>query len=110
MNRTLALSLKRVTLVLAIFAVWELATGGFGLGIVLVVPAILPRPSSALAEIVPYSQSGLLWRDLSTTLTESMVRLIFGMIGGCALGLLPRHRPRAAAVLEPAPVSLNSVP
>jgi NitT/TauT family transport system permease protein len=110
MNRTLSLALKRTLLILGVFAVWELVSGGFGLGIVLVSPAILARPSAALAEIVPYAQSGLLWRDLSTTLIEAMVGLVFGMIGGCALGLALGYSRRAAEVVEPVLVSLNSLP
>jgi NitT/TauT family transport system permease protein len=107
---TVALALRRLALVLAIFGLWELVTGGFGLGLVAVSPAILARPSSSIAEIVPYAQSGLLWRDLSTTMTEAMVGLVFGMIGGAALGLLLGYWRAASDLLEPILVSLNSLP
>src|SRR2546428_123840 len=46
----------------------------------------------------------------SSSLTESMVGLAFGMIGGCALGLLLGYWRRASEVVEPVLVSLNSLP
>ncbi len=69
MNRTLSLAVRRTVLIVALFAAWEAVTGGLGLGFVAVSPAILARPSSALAELGPYAASGLFWRDLTTTLT-----------------------------------------
>ncbi len=110
MNRTWSLALRRAALIAAIFALWELVTGGFGLGLVLTSPAILARPSSALAELGPYAASGLLWRDLSTTLIEAMVGLVLGIIGGAALGLALGYSRRASELIEPVLVSLNSLP
>ena len=110
MNRTWSLALRRAALIVAIFALWELVTGGFGLGLVLTSPAILARPSSALAELGPYAASGLLWRDLSTTLIEAMVGLVLGIIGGAALGLALGYWRRASELIEPVLVSLNSLP
>jgi len=109
-NRTWSLALRRAALIVAIFALWELVTGGFGLGLVLTSPAILARPSSALAELGPYAASGLLWRDLSTTLIEAMVGLVLGIIGGAALGLALGYSRRASELIEPVLVSLNSLP
>jgi len=109
-SRGWSLALRRTALIAAIFAVWELVTGGFGLGIVLTSPAILARPSSSLAELGPYASSGLLWRDLSTTLTEAMVGLVFGIVGGAALGLLLGYWRQGSELLEPILVSLNSLP
>jgi len=110
MGRTWSLALRRTALILAIFGVWELVTGGFGLGIVAVSPAILARPSAALGELGPYAESGLLWRDLSTTLTESMVGLVLGIVGGAALGLVLAYVRPISEVVEPVLVSLNSLP
>jgi len=109
-SRTWSLALRRAALILAIFAVWELVTGGYGLGIVLVSPAILARPSTAFAELGPYAQSGLLWRDLSTTLSEAMVGLVLGIIGGAALGLGLAYSRGLSETVEPVLVSLNSLP
>lgn len=110
MGRTWSLVLRRTALIAGIFLVWELVTGGFGLGIVAVSPAILARPSSSFAELGPYAGSGLLWKDLSTTLTEAMVGLVFGILGGAALGLGLAYARGASEVLEPVLVSLNSLP
>jgi len=109
-NRTLSLAVRRTVLIVALFAAWEAVTGGLGLGFVAVSPAILARPSSALAELGPYAASGLFWRDLTTTLTEAMIGLVLGIIGGAALGLLLGYWRPASELLEPVLVSLNSLP
>jgi NitT/TauT family transport system permease protein len=106
----LTLALRRAALIMAVFAVWELVTGGFGLGIVLVPQAILARPSAALTELGPYASSGLLWKDLSTTLLEAMVGLVLGIVGGAALGLALGYSRPISEVIEPVLVSLNSLP
>ena len=110
MNRTWSLALRRAALIAAIFALWELVTGGFGLDLVLTSPAILARPSSALAELGPYTASGLLWRDLSTTLIEAMVGLVLGILGGAALGLTLGYWRRASELIEPVLVDVRIVP
>ena len=110
MSPTTSLVMRRTALIVGIFILWEAITGGFGLGIVLVSPAILARPSAAFTELVPYAQSGLLWKDLSTTLSEAMLGLVFGMIGGAALGLGLAYSRGTSEVLEPVLVSLNSLP
>ncbi len=110
MSRGLSLFLRRALLIGAILAFWEAMTGGWGLGIVAVSPAIIARPSASLAELGPYAASGLLWRDLQTTLTEAMAGLLLGMVGGCALGLVLGYWQAASELLEPLLISLNSLP
>ena len=110
MSKTSSLALRRTALIAAIFAAWEVTTGGFGLGLQLWSPAIVARPSSALAELGPYAESGLLWRDLSTTLTEAMIGLVLGIIGGAALGLVLGYWRPVSELIEPILVSLNSLP
>jgi NitT/TauT family transport system permease protein len=110
MSPAVSLALKRAALIAAIFAVWELVTGGFGLGIVAVSPAILARPSESVVELGPYAASGLLWRDLSTTLLEAMSGLVLGIVGGAALGLGLGYWRRVSEVIEPVLISLNSLP
>ena len=110
MSRTSSLVLRRTALIVAIFVAWELITGGFGLGVVLVSPAILARPSTSFAELMPYAESGLLWKDLSTTLGEALTGLVLGMIGGAALGLLLAYARGVSDVVEPVLIALNSLP
>jgi sulfonate transport system permease protein len=109
-SRRWDIAVKRAVLIAALFALWELVTGGFGLSIVLVSPAILARPSSALTELGPYAGSGLLWRDLWTTLVEAMIGLVLGIVGGAALGLLLGYWRPLSELIEPVLVSLNSLP
>lgn len=104
------LLVRRTLVILGIFLVWELTTGGFGLGIQLWSQAILARPSASLVELVNYANSGLLARDLGVTLTEAFAGLVLGIVGGAALGLALAYFPRVAELLEPVLVSFNSLP
>jgi sulfonate transport system permease protein len=101
---------QRVILVAGIVIVWELATGGFGLGWHLVETAIVARPSLIAVDVVEYAASGLLARDLRTTLGEAFLGLVLGVVGGVAVGLTLGYFRRAADVVEPLMVSLNSLP
>lgn len=110
MSRTWSLALRRTALIVAIFVAWEAVTGGFGLGIVVVTPAILARPSAAFAELGPYAASGLFWKDIWATLSESMSGLVLGILGGATLGVVLAYLPRVSETVEPVLVSFNSLP
>ncbi len=104
------LALRRTALIAGIFGLWELTTGGFGIGIQLWSRAILARPSAALAELVSYADSGFLARDLQLTLIEALAGLVLGMIGGAVLGLVLGYSRPVSELLEPILISLNSLP
>ncbi|MDR7481114.1 MAG: ABC transporter permease [Armatimonadota bacterium] len=100
----------RLLLVVAVVLAWEAATGGLGLGWRAFETAILARPSRIAADIVDYARSGLLGRDLQTTLGEAFLGLALGTAGGIAVGLLFGYQRTLAAVFEPIMVALNSLP
>lgn len=110
MSRDASLVVRRSLFILSIFALWEATTGGFGLRLQLWNSAILARPSSALAELLAYGQSGLLARDLGITLSEAFAGLVLGIVGGAALGLGLAYSRAASELLEPVLVALNSLP
>ena len=110
MNRRVALNLRRLALVAAIFLVWEAITGGFGPAFQLVEPILLARPSAALVELGAYAASGLLAKDLSFTLSAAFAGLALGMVGGIAIGLLFGYFRTLAETVEPIFVALNSMP
>lgn len=104
------LYVRRVLAVAAIVGLWELATGGFGLGITWANPIILARPSRALAELLRYAGSGLLFTDVQITFTAAFTGLLIGLIGGTAVGVVFGYWKGLADTLEPIIVALNSLP
>ena len=107
--RMLSLVGRRAAFVAALLLVWEAATGGFGLPAV-VNPIIVARPSAAFAEMARYWDSGLLAKDLLTTLQAATVGLVLGIAGGVAFGLLLGYVRPIAETVEPVLVAFNSLP
>lgn len=111
MTRTRSgLFLSRLGLLVAFVLLWELVTGGFGLGTVLFEPLILPSPSTIVVDIGEYAQSGLLLRDVQATLWAAFLGLVLGVVGGAAVGVLFGYWRTAALLVEPAMVAVNSLP
>jgi NitT/TauT family transport system permease protein len=73
-------------------------------------PALLPPPSSTLAELLVYARSGLLVADVMATLGAACVGLMLGLLGGFAAGMLLGLWRSAGDVAEPILVGLNSLP
>lgn len=95
---------------MALLALWEAATGGFGDAFRVVEPILVARPSVAVAEIGDYARSGLLAKDLSFTLTAAFAGLGLGILGGVTVGFLLGYWRPVADAFEPVFVALNSMP
>lgn len=108
---------QRFTLFLSRFAVlagfillWELIAGGFGLGIQVFEPLILPAPTAIVSEMVEYYNSGLFFRDISATLWAAALGLVLGVVLGAVVGVMFGYWRRMALLLEPAFLAINSLP
>lgn len=110
MRKLRYITLKRVVFIAALILVWEAVTGGFGEQWEVVDPLLLATPSSIVTDLIAYAKSGLLLSDAGQTMTEAFLGLLFGMIGGVAIGILFGYWQTVAAVVEPVMVSLNSLP
>jgi NitT/TauT family transport system permease protein len=104
------LALARFALLAAVLALWELVTGGFGIGWLVFEPLILPSPSTIWGSIVSYASSGLLLLDVRATLWAAFLGLVLGVLGGAAAGVLLGYWRLGAQLLEPAMVAINSLP
>jgi NitT/TauT family transport system permease protein len=102
--------LWRIALIGGLLLAWESVTGGLGLGWKVFETSILARPSLIAQDMVAYTRSGLLARDLQATLSAAFLGLFLGAVGGVAVGLLLGYFETLAAVLEPIMVALNSLP
>ncbi len=110
LRRGVRVSVLRLLLLVGLVLFWEAATGGFGLGWKLFETSIVAQPSRIALDVVAYARSGLLLRDVRTTLSEAFLGLFFGTAGGIALGILLGYWTTVAAVFEPLMVALNSLP
>ncbi len=106
----LALLARRLLAVAIIVAVWEAAAGGFGGRFRTLNPFIVATPSSALADLAAYAQSGLLVSDLRVTFTAAFTGLLLGLLGGGIAGVVFGYWRALAETLEPVIVALNSLP
>ncbi|HVR89300.1 MAG TPA: ABC transporter permease [Candidatus Limnocylindria bacterium] len=102
--------MSRVAVIAALLLLWEAATGGFGASFQIANPILVARPSSAFAEIGAYAGSGLLGKDLTTTLVAAFAGLAIGMVSGVLLGVLLGYARPVADAIEPVLVALNSLP
>jgi NitT/TauT family transport system permease protein len=101
---------RRVALIAAILVVWEAATGGLGMPFRLVDPILVARPTNAFADIGRYSATGLLVRDLTSTLQAAFAGLALGMVLGVGSGLALAYLRPIAETVEPVLIALNSLP
>jgi NitT/TauT family transport system permease protein len=101
---------SRFGLLITFILLWELVTGGFGLGIRLFEPLILPSPSSIWESILDYADTGLMFTDIRATLWAAFLGLVLGVIGGALAGVLLGYWRTGALLLEPAMVAINSLP
>ncbi len=109
-RQRLALLARRLVAVGVIVGVWEAAAGGFGGRFVALNPFIVARPSTAVADLVAYAQSGLLATDMRMTFTAAFTGLLLGLLGGGVAGVVFGSWRALADTLEPVIVALNSLP
>lgn len=109
-RRGAKVTVLRTLLLTGVVLFWEAATGGFGLGWKLFETSILAQPSRIALDFVAYGRSGLLARDVQTTLGEAFLGLFFGTAGGILLGILFGYWTTVASVFAPIMVALNSLP
>lgn len=100
----------RFGLLIAFLLLWQLVTGGFGFGILVFEPLILPSPSAIWEAIVEYWRSGLMFTDVRATLWAAFLGLTLGVVGGALSGVLLGYWQLGAKLLEPAMVAINSLP
>ncbi len=102
-NRALVM-FSRVFILLAFIFVWEL---GGRLGFI--DNFILSQPSRIVAVLLNYEQNNL-FLHIGTTLFETLVGFLLGIVIGCILAILLWWSPFLSRVCEPYLVVLNSLP
>ncbi len=100
----------RLALLIAIGIVWEITTGGLGLGWKLFDPVLFGQPSAIAADFFHYARSGLLAADTIVTFEEALFGMAAGVVFGIGLGLLFGYSRTIADFFDPFIVAINSLP
>lgn len=102
--------LRQVLLAVLLLVAWEAASGRALPGLVLVDPFFISSPSLIALDIAEWALSGMLARDLSTTLWEAFLGLVLGISTGIGVGLLFAYSEELASLLEPLMAAINTLP
>src|SRR5471030_1181068 len=109
--------MSRVTLLLlqagvAIFSVvaWHVFSTYPVFGRILLPPFFFSNPLDVAQQIVKWFATGVIWKHLWVTLSESMLAFAIGSIGGVAIGFWFARKPVVAAVFDPYVKMINALP
>ncbi len=109
MRRTKLLLLQVLVAVVAI-AVWQLAaTVPFG-DDPLLPPFFFSTPLDVAGRIVRLFATGVIWKHLWITLSETMLAFAIGSASGVVVGFWFARQPRVAAVFDPYVKAANALP
>lgn len=104
-RRRLTINLWRVSLLLLLLALWEIAAR---LG--WIDPFIMSSPSRVAQTIASLHQSGQLWVHIGTTLIETIGGFLLGTVLGVIIAIALWWSPKVCSIAEPYLVVLNSLP
>jgi NitT/TauT family transport system permease protein len=91
-------------------ALWQFLTTVPVFGRILLPPFFFSNPVDVGSQIVTWFASGVIWKHLLITLTESILAFTIGSIAGVAVGFWFARQPRVAAVFDPYVKMVNALP
>jgi NitT/TauT family transport system permease protein len=91
-------------------ALWQFFTTVPVFGRILLPPFFFSNPVDVGSQIVAWFASGVIWKHLLITLTESIHAFTIGSIAGVAVGFWFARQPRVAAVFDPYVKMVNALP
>ncbi len=109
MNRWLLLGLQ-IGVAIVLIALWHVLTAYPILGEVKNMRFFFATPADVWARIVKFFATGIIWKHLWITLTETVLAFAIGSAGGIVVGFWLARQPRVAAVLDPYVKMANALP
>ena len=109
MSRLMLLVCQVMVAVVAI-ALWQFLTTVPVFGRILLPPFFFSNPVDVGSQIVAWFVSGVIWKHLLITLTESILAFTIGSVAGVAVGFWFARQPRVAAVFDPYVKMVNALP
>ena len=106
----IALLLLQVGVAIVSIALWYVLTTYPVFGKMLLPPFFFSNPVDVAQQIVAWFVSGVIWKHLWVTLSESILAFVIGSIGGVLVGFWFARQPRTAAVFDPYVKMVNALP
>jgi NitT/TauT family transport system permease protein len=109
MSRIKLLALQVLVAVVAV-AAWYLFSTYPVFGKILLPPFFFSNPVDVASQVVDWFVTGVIWKHLWVTLSESMLAFVIGSFGGVLVGFWFARQPRVAAVFDPYVKMVNALP
>lgn len=109
-SRRIQLAIFRLGIVAVAYLLWDLSTGGLGIGWRPWPQIIMASPSETWASLAEYAKSGLLIKDLVQTLTAALYGLLVAIITGLLFGICFAYVRFLGEAFDPIMGGLNSLP
>jgi NitT/TauT family transport system permease protein len=109
MSRLMLLALQ-VLVAVAALALWQLLATVPVFGRLWLPPFFFSNPVDVFSQIVDWFSSGVIWKHLLITLSESILAFVIGSLGGVAVGFWFARQPLVAAVFDPYVKMANALP
>jgi NitT/TauT family transport system permease protein len=106
----LMLLVCQVSVAVVAIALWQFLTTVPVFGRILLPPFFFSNPVDVGSQIVAWFVSGVIWKHLLITLTESILAFTIGSVAGVAVGFWFARQPRVAAVFDPYVKMVNALP
>jgi NitT/TauT family transport system permease protein len=106
------LSLFVLQLLVAVvgLALWQFLATVPVFGKVLLPPFFFSNPVDVFSQILKWFSSGVIWKHLFITLSESILAFVIGSVSGAAIGFWFARQPVVAAVFDPYVKMINALP
>jgi NitT/TauT family transport system permease protein len=104
------LTLLQILVAVVAIVLWHVLTTWPIFGHVILPPFFFSNPVDVAQQIVAWFVSGVIWKHLWVTLSESILAFVIGSIGGVLVGFWFARQPRTAAVFDPYVKMVNALP
>jgi len=103
------LTLLQILVAVVAIVLWHVLTTWPIFGQVVLPPFFFSNPVDVAQQIVAWFVSGVIWKHLWVTLSESILAFVIGSIGGVLVGFWFARQPRTAAVFDPYVKMINAL-
>jgi NitT/TauT family transport system permease protein len=100
----------QITVAVVTVALWYVLTTFPIFGRMILPPFFFSNPVDVAKQVVDWFVTGVIWKHLWLTLTETVLAFVIGSIGGILVGFWFALQPRTAAVFDPYVKMVNSLP
>jgi NitT/TauT family transport system permease protein len=100
----------QITVAVVTVALWYVLTTFPIFGRMILPPFFFSNPVDVAKQVVDWFVTGVIWKHLWLTLTETVLAFLIGSIGGILVGFWFALQPRTAAVFDPYVKMVNSLP